>query len=586
MACKRWLLSVVLLALPIMTAGVTLETLVMPGPVIEGHAEYEAQCEKCHASFDKDRQRLLCLDCHEEIAEDVGKERGFHGRIDGIDRVQCNQCHREHEGRDADIVQLSIATFDHNQTDFALKDSHTQIKCTSCHAPDKFYRDAPSTCVECHNSADPHEGRLGDQCDDCHSASQWSDAPFDHSQTEFALEDKHRDVACAQCHAGQRYAETPTECHSCHNVNDVHSGRYGDDCAQCHSVAGWDELQFNHDVDTEFRLVARHRDVLCDTCHRGHLFDDELGSECIDCHKADDHHSGRNGEKCADCHDERGWSEPEFDHDADTTFKLTGGHKELTCESCHKGNVYDEELSGRCISCHAIDDVHKGALGSKCSECHRTARWDAFSFNHDTDTDFALRGKHVDLGCNDCHDGGDTRAPLETTCNACHEKDDIHAGQQGEDCAQCHNERGWGDEVLFDHDLTRFPLIGQHSAAPCEECHVSAEFKDTAIACIECHAQDDVHQERFGEGCALCHNPNGWPLWRFDHDTQTQYPLTGAHDGLDCHACHETPTDGDYVELPTDCVSCHAQDDVHKGGFGTACNRCHITDTFEDAQVR
>jgi Zn finger protein HypA/HybF involved in hydrogenase expression len=48
-----------------------IETLLMPGKVIEGHAEVEAECSSCHKSFNKSAQRDLCMDCHEDVAGDV-----------------------------------------------------------------------------------------------------------------------------------------------------------------------------------------------------------------------------------------------------------------------------------------------------------------------------------------------------------------------------------------------------------------------------------------------------------------------------------------------------------------------------------
>ena len=48
-----------------------IETLVMPGKVIEGHAEYEEDCNACHAKFKRAEQRTLCLDCHEDVAADI-----------------------------------------------------------------------------------------------------------------------------------------------------------------------------------------------------------------------------------------------------------------------------------------------------------------------------------------------------------------------------------------------------------------------------------------------------------------------------------------------------------------------------------
>ena len=47
-------------------ANAQIETLVMPGDVIEGHAEVEAECSSCHEAFKRSKQRALCMDCHED----------------------------------------------------------------------------------------------------------------------------------------------------------------------------------------------------------------------------------------------------------------------------------------------------------------------------------------------------------------------------------------------------------------------------------------------------------------------------------------------------------------------------------------
>jgi hypothetical protein len=138
--------------------------------------------------------------------------------------------------------------------------------------------------------------------------------------------------------------------------------------------------------------------------------------------------------------------------------------------------------------------------------------------------------------------------------------------------------------VRFDHDLSRFPLIGLHALASCEECHQSASYKDTERSCQGCHRKDDTHQGRLGSDCAQCHNPNGWKIWQFDHDTQTDYPLEGAHAGLACHACHREKVEK-RIELATDCVNCHGRDDVHNGNFGSRCERCHVTSSFFDIKI-
>jgi hypothetical protein len=70
----------------------------------------------------------------------------------------------------------------------------------------------------------------------------------------------------------------------------------------------------------------------------------------------------------------------------------------------------------------------------------------------------------------------------------------------------------------------------------------------------------------------------------FDHD-KTDFALTGKHEGLDCHACHVEPTDGE-VEQSGSCYTCHQSDDIHRGRFGRNCSRCHTSESFRDIDMR
>jgi hypothetical protein len=120
----------------------TVERVLMPGPVIEGHAKYEDDCRNCHIPFSRASQNRLCLDCHKETAADVRQGLGFHGRLQP---QPCRSCHTDHKGRDAKIAPVNERTFDHAQTDFVLRGAHSDPKttCRSCHVPGKQYRAAP-----------------------------------------------------------------------------------------------------------------------------------------------------------------------------------------------------------------------------------------------------------------------------------------------------------------------------------------------------------------------------------------------------------------------------------------------------------
>jgi hypothetical protein len=490
-----------------------LETLVMPGEVVQGHAKVEKQCERCHEPFSQSVQNKLCRDCHEDVDHDVQRGQGFHGRLKDIEQRQCKSCHTDHKGRDARIILLDRDTFDHAHTDFALKGEHQKVQCAGCHKPRAKFREAPGLCVDCHKADDPHRGKLGEKCADCHDEKSWKKEQFDHGKTQFPLLGKHKDVTCQTCHVDPAYKDTPKECVACHRINDVHAGKLGAKCESCHSVNDWKKPKFDHDRDTHFRLTGRHASTACAGCHKGNAFKEKLGTTCVACHKKDDEHKGHNGTECQDCHVTSSWTRSSFDHDK-TRFPLRNRHEKVACEGCHKGSLVKDKLKLDCVSCH--------------------------------------------------------------------EKDDVHKKQEGPQCEQCHNDQGWNVRVTFSHELTRFPLIGLHAITPCGECHLKSSFKDAEQDCVACHKQDDTHKGTLGGRCEQCHNPNGWQFWNFDHGKRSDFALTGAHDTLQCKACHKDPVVGDKLELPAACSDCHQKDDVHRGSYGQNCERCHQTTRFNE----
>ncbi len=577
-----------LVFLPASSRAESLESVLMPGKVIEGHANVETDCKSCHARFKKSAQNALCLDCHKDVAKDVAQKQGYHGRLT---EQECRVCHTEHKGRTMNIAPLDEKSFDHKLTDFMLKGGHANAKvsCRDCHKPKVKFRDAPSDCFACHKKDDKHKGSLGTQCADCHQESDWKKTLFDHSKTKFPLTGKHRDVICKDCHADPKFKGAPTACVACHKKNDEHQGKFGAKCESCHNDREWKMIIFNHDKDTKYPLRGKHSLAKCTLCHTGFLYKEKLRNVCVACHKPDDDkkgHKGRFGEKCESCHTEKDWSITTFNHDRDTKYVLRGKHITAKCESCHTGILYVEKLKKTCVACHKKDDDrngHKGKFGDKCESCHVEKSWKTTEFNHDRDTKYPLRGKHAVAKCESCHTSPLFKDKLPTTCISCHEKDDKHKGQEGQKCESCHNERDWKTSKI-DHGLTRFPLLGKHAKVECKKCHLTPAFKDAGIACVACHEKDDKHKYKLGPRCETCHNALSWKDWRFDHNTQTSYKLDGGHERIVCEACHNKPMPR-KVTLSNTCSSCHEADDVHNGGFGKFCERCHVTSSFKEIRA-
>ncbi len=315
---------------------------------------------------------------------------------------------------------------------------------------------------------------------------------------------------------------------------------------------------------------------------------------------------------CASCHRTEGWTpildEPDFSHDTQTRFVLTGSHAVTQCVSCHLENRFDEPTASatECAVCHI--DVHQGELSSTCVDCHNTSLFqDVEGIGLHVQTNFPLTGAHTQLTCTTCHedDAHGAFTPLETECVDCHEEDytasllvdHVAAGFPFE-CESCHTDLQW-QGALFEHVTAAngYNLIGAHEGLACASCH---EAPDLATIfqpandqdCITCH-QADYDDEHAGSGfpttCLDCHNQETWDdAEEIEHFAISNgFELVGAHRGTSCGSCHNIP-DYSLVFQPADnedCISCHQEEynDEHDGsGIPVTCLNCHNQDDWDD----
>jgi hypothetical protein len=401
------------------------------------------QCPACHAPKAGATTYLglktTCTPCH---ADPHGGQFGS---------ATCQSCH----GQEA----WKPARFDHSKTAYPLTGLHAAVACDKCHPSvkgpggesRKFKGIAFASCTSCHD--DPHQGKLGATCTQCHTTSGWRryDAKaFDHARTAYPLAGRHAAVACDKCHApGRPLRFKHDQCTDCHA--DTHRGQFirradKGRCDACHSVTGFSPASYGPDEHraSTYPLVGAHLAIPCDACHRRdaqRLMRFRFAStRCLDCHK--DPHNGeldryapRAG--CESCHKVDSWRAVTFDHSR-TPFVLTGGHLRAACAACHKKSESGSEagrmkLAGlpvSCAGCHR--DVHarqfadpKGATA--CERCHETASWKAPGFVHDRDASYRLEGAHARVPCGGCHrteGSGDARfvryKPLGKDCRDCH----------------------------------------------------------------------------------------------------------------------------------------------------------------------
>ena len=607
---------------------------ISPGPLAKAHQSLtgDTNCTKCHAVSTR-APSFRCLECHQEIATEQKQNRGLHATYprSGPEGVSCVKCHSDHNGVNFQMIHWDPTPtgFDHSKTGYTLDGKHVGVSCRSCHAAqhvsvqartllaskdlNRTWMGLSPSCGTCHE--DKHQGRFGADCARCHSTTDWKTANiskegFDHSKTRFPLTGEHRYVLCKSCHTpdedGQpRYSGLAfTNCSDCHRV-DPHKGAFKQGCDSCHTTFTWKKSIFTTTFDhsrTHFPLEGKHAAVGCVECHTGGDFKTPIAHDaCADCHKPDPH-GGQfakrsDGDKCESCHTVQGWSPSTFslaDH-AKTGFPLVFPHAKVQCSSCHVPAGKETRFKIKyalCIDCHKDEHVGQFAASpwnNRCEKCHDGATFETTSYSlalHQK-SNFPLTGGHIAVACISCHKapGGTKVIPYhfsQLACTTCHE--DVHHGQFAKrmavhnaagralGCEACHSTREWKDLSKFDHDATRFPLIGSHRAVACAECHKPpnleltmrhADFTKTPTKCAECH--ENPHADQFGsraQQCESCHNGNKWRPSLFDHE-KTGFPLKGGHKNVMCSACHTLKKQVNgletlfYKPTPKNCEACH-----------------------------
>ncbi|MBM4424569.1 MAG: hypothetical protein FJ030_14470 [Chloroflexi bacterium] len=144
--------------------------------------------------------------------------------------------------------------------------------------------------------------------------------------------------------------------------------------------------------------------------------------------------------------------------------------------------------------------------------------------------------------------------------------------------------------VNFDHAASGFSLASHarnydDSPIECGACHTGAAFAFSDTACADCHGAHDFafmvdHAAKFGGDCISCHDGAG-NLANFDHSRV--FPLDGQHAEIDCEACH---VNKQFKDTPRECVTCHAEPQIHAGVFGLDCAACHSTAAWTPAALK
>ncbi len=349
-------------------------------PLVGEHGR--VACEKCHTQMNNKRNKVVsfatlsyndCTPCHKSP-----HNARFNAR-------ECKSCHIP-----SAWVTLVTERFDHALTGYRLEGKHGLVKCEQCHKTTlgtqfsaKFLISSRN-CTDCHE--DYHNGQFkakySNNCAVCHTVQGFVPSTFSierHQSSEFTLTGAHIATPCVECHKKEEHNEqtfvfASFRCESCHE--DFHKGQFRKEmmahsCAQCHSTTGWKMTFFDHSK-TGFPLVGKHKSVACSDCHKEIIVHgvkqvqyQGLSTKCESCHK--DAHFAQFADRgqtvCASCHSSVDWHALLFNHETQSTFHLTGAHKNVPCGSCHK-----EEKVG------SVSFVRYKPLDATCESCHANKR--------------------------------------------------------------------------------------------------------------------------------------------------------------------------------------------------------------------
>ncbi len=347
-------------------------------PLTGAHAQ--VQCAQCHTNGNYNLTTAACVSCH--LKDFQGTTNPNHTTA-GLPQ-QCEVCHS--------TSAWQPAKFDHSKTGFPLTGAHVSVLCAQCHANGN-YNLAVTTCVSCHlkdfqGTNNPNHTTAGfpQQCEICHTTSNWNATSFNHATTGWPLTGAHSGLQCSQCHTNGNYNLTSTACVGCHlndfkatnNPNHVSSG-FPQQCEVCHSTAAWSPASFNHN-NTSFPLTGAHTSVACASCHVNNNYS-TVPTDCFSCHKTDyqatnnpNHVSAGFPTTCATCHTTTSWLGATFNH---TWFPMNHGNANGVCATCHTNSSNYSIF--QCTNCHTksnTDGDHRNVSGYvynsvNCYQCHR-----------------------------------------------------------------------------------------------------------------------------------------------------------------------------------------------------------------------
>ena len=178
-------------------------------------------CAACHVNKVFKGTSNTCNACHQKD----DKHAGSYGQ-------NCTQCHNT-----SDWAQV---TLDHSKTAYPLTGKHLTVPCASCHV-NKVFKGTFTTCYVCHQSKDPHQGALGQNCAECHNTNGWKAATYNRPHRFPINHEAPRGTttSCSTCHPTSLLTYTCYGCHAHTTANILRQHRNTqnlDDCVRCHQA--------------------------------------------------------------------------------------------------------------------------------------------------------------------------------------------------------------------------------------------------------------------------------------------------------------------------------------------------------------
>jgi hypothetical protein len=362
---------------------------------------------------------------------------------------------------------------------------------------------------------------------------------------------RHREVACATCHAGTK-RPPHRRCAGCHDgTGGAGKGPAMTACIGCHAPAAGAPLPPTI-VSAEINVRA----VFAPAGHARHAARGGDGARCTTCHRA-----------LLDTDD----------------------------------NILPAPAASTCAAARCHDGSAAFAVTASCTRCHADPDQAGFKVARPTERYSHATHRAVALPCAACHPltpTGEVAVTGHAPCVTCHAED--FGRRQPQICGACHNgtepwralvaDRGPPERTEFGATLDH----GAHAAA-CGACHAltttTAQLRPPRghRACTgkACHAVATGPAPRLG-ACERCHRPGAaldrqvarlaapWSVRAaFDHASHARASGGGA---AACTACHVDLRAPDVLALPTPpkatCAPCHDGATAFKL-TGTACTRCH-----------